>query len=89
MYLLCILPFIIPSYAVDLSSTYRLTWTTDATRITFNIEAKATGWIGLGLNTDPGMPGADIVVAGVSDGQKYIYVSNKNISFKKVYGLQF
>lgn len=63
------------SFAVQLSPTYSVTWTVNGDRITFDIVAETTGWVGLGLNNDGSMTGADIVIAGVNNGQKYIHVS--------------
>lgn len=45
--------------------------------ITFEIIAKTKGWIGFGLSPQGGMPGADIIIAGVDDATNkgYLYVS--------------
>jgi len=71
---LCIFTMCSQTMGLQLSSTYTVDWQVDKDKITFHIEAKTKGWVGLGLNSKPGMTGADIVVAGVRGGtEQYIY----------------
>ena len=42
-----------------------MSWASNATWITFTLEASVSGWLGVGLNTVPLMAGADIYVGWV------------------------
>lgn len=58
-----------------LHTQYDLDWTIDRDFVVFQIQARTKGWVGLGLNEKPLMKDACIVVAGVNNGQTYVYVS--------------
>lgn len=48
---------------MDPDGNYHLFWRFDDDTITFEIQAKAKGWVGLGFSPNGGMAGADIVHA--------------------------
>lgn len=54
------------------SGKYTLHWKVESDTIYFAIEAKTTGWVGLGIaeQTSGSMPGADIVTGGNSSSQR-------------------
>ncbi|PRP83649.1 glucooligosaccharide oxidase [Planoprotostelium fungivorum] len=57
------------------SGGWKVKWnlSADLKFITFNIVAKTTGWVAIGINNSPSMVGADVVVAWVTNGALTIF----------------
>lgn len=74
-------------HAQQLSDDFRLLWSIsdDATDITFEMQARTHGYIGLGL-TRPGdhTAGADLVIGWVDNGQTYLQVNATHVSAARV-----
>ncbi|XP_058126018.1 MOXD1 homolog 2-like [Anopheles ziemanni] len=56
-------------HAVDLDENYRLLWSIAGQDITFEVQARTLGYVGLGFSTDGTIYGADIVIGWVDAGQ--------------------
>ncbi|XP_055626801.1 MOXD1 homolog 2-like [Toxorhynchites rutilus septentrionalis] len=57
-------------HAVDLDENYRLLWSISNNQdITFEVQARTLGYVGLGFSTDGSIYGADIVIGWVDNGQ--------------------
>ncbi|CAG0902663.1 unnamed protein product, partial [Darwinula stevensoni] len=58
---------------LDNDGIMNLYWTPDLESgdITFELHAKTQGWAGLGFSANGAMPGSDIVVGWIKDGQTY------------------
>lgn len=67
-------------HAQQLTDDFRLLWSIsdDALDITFEVQARTHGYVGLGL-TRPGdrTPGADLIVGWVDNGQTYLQVGHR------------
>lgn len=61
-------------HAVDMDEDYRLLWSIKDQEITFEIQARTLGYIGLGFSRDGTIYGADIVTGWVSQGQSHFQV---------------
>ncbi|CAH1233728.1 MOXD1 [Branchiostoma lanceolatum] len=57
---------------LDENGDFLLSWTFDDEQIEFEARVKTRGWLGLGLSPNGGMPGSDIVIGWVKDGQAYL-----------------
>ncbi|XP_060804864.1 MOXD1 homolog 1 [Amyelois transitella] len=53
--------------SLDENGDFVLKWISSNSGVTFRLEAKTTGYVGLGLNSASNMRGADLVVAWVDD----------------------
>lgn len=69
------------SERLDVNGNVVLRWVNSDTSITFRLEAKTRGYVGLGFNSVRKMRGADLVVAWVDDrnGNAQVLVSIKDI----------
>ncbi|CAH1248705.1 Hypp8359 [Branchiostoma lanceolatum] len=54
---------------LDENEDFVLSWTFDDEQIEFEARGKTRGWLGLGLSPNGGMPGSDIAIGWVKDGQ--------------------
>lgn len=65
----------------DKPDQYQLFWKIiNDDEIQFEVHCKSTGWVGLGLSTNGGMAGSDIVIGWVKNGKAYLkdcYASEK------------
>lgn len=61
-------------HAVDLDENYRLLWSINNQDITFEVQARTLGYVGLGFSTDGSIYGADIVIGWVDNGQVHFQV---------------
>lgn len=59
---------------LDAAEKFHVQWEFTDDDITFNVTVKTLGWFGLGFSENGGMAGADIILAGVKDGQPYLKV---------------
>ncbi|CAH1253750.1 MOXD1 [Branchiostoma lanceolatum] len=57
---------------LDENGDFVLSWTFDDEQIEFEARVKTRGWLGLGLSPNGGMPGSDIAIGWVKDGQAYL-----------------
>ena len=64
-------------HAVDLDENYRLLWSINNQDITFEVQARTLGYVGLGFSTDGSIYGADIVIGWVDNGQVHFQVSDE------------
>lgn len=56
-------------FSADLSPNYRLHWSFDfqTGTISFAVNVRTTGWVGLGLSPNGQMPGSDMIIGWVDD----------------------
>lgn len=64
-------------HAVDLDENYRLLWSINNQDITFEVQARTLGYVGLGFSTDGSIYGADVVIGWVDNGQVHFQVSDE------------
>ncbi|XP_035698652.1 DBH-like monooxygenase protein 1 homolog [Branchiostoma floridae] len=57
---------------LDEDEKFVLLWSYDEDEIEFETQVQTRGWLGLGLSPNGGMPGSDIVIGWVKDGQAYL-----------------
>ncbi|XP_035692071.1 DBH-like monooxygenase protein 1 isoform X3 [Branchiostoma floridae] len=57
---------------LDENGDFLLFWTYDGAQIELEARVRTRGWVGLGLSPNGGMPGSDIVIGWVKDGQAYL-----------------
>eukprot|EP00058_Branchiostoma_floridae_P019171 XP_002604660.1 hypothetical protein BRAFLDRAFT_94822 [Branchiostoma floridae] len=57
---------------LDEAGKYNLFWKFDEEKIEFEAQVQTTGWVGLGLSPNGGMPGSDIVIGWVKDGKAHL-----------------
>ncbi|KFB49414.1 dopamine beta hydroxylase [Anopheles sinensis] len=67
-------------HAVFLDDDYRLLWSITGQDITFEVQARTKGYIGLGFSKDGTIYGADIVIGWVDQGQVHFQV-NHSLAF--------
>lgn len=67
-------------HSVFLDDDYRLLWSISGYDITFEVQARTHGYIGLGFSKDGTIYGADIVIGWVHQGQVHFQVSPSKIS---------
>eukprot|EP00058_Branchiostoma_floridae_P014114 XP_002599602.1 hypothetical protein BRAFLDRAFT_77701 [Branchiostoma floridae] len=53
---------------LDVEGKFRIFWKFDDEKIEFEARVQTTGWVGLGLSPNGGMPGSDIAIGWVKDG---------------------
>eukprot|EP00058_Branchiostoma_floridae_P006570 XP_002592058.1 hypothetical protein BRAFLDRAFT_104768 [Branchiostoma floridae] len=58
--------------ALDEEDKFHLFWKFDEEKIEFEAHVQTTGWVGLGLSPNGGMPGSDIVIGWVKDGTAHL-----------------
>ncbi|CAH1248491.1 MOXD1 [Branchiostoma lanceolatum] len=58
--------------ALDEEGKFRLFWKFDDEKIEFEAQVQTTGWVGLGLSPNGGMPGSDIAIGWVKDGTAHL-----------------
>ncbi|XP_066264864.1 DBH-like monooxygenase protein 1 homolog isoform X2 [Branchiostoma lanceolatum] len=58
--------------ALDEDGKFVVFWTYDEDQIEFETHVQTRGWLGLGLSPNGGMPGSDIVIGWVKDGQAHL-----------------
>ncbi|XP_055372022.1 uncharacterized protein LOC129606003 [Condylostylus longicornis] len=68
---------------VQLNEDFRLLWSVTPQDITFEIQVRALGYVGLGFSYDGNIPGADMAIGWVDRGQPYFQVTR--MSFIKLY----
>lgn len=68
-------------HVVDLDENYRLMWQVKEQDITFEIQVRTLGYVGLGFSRDGSLFGADVVIGWVDQGQAYFQVSYSLIDY--------
>ncbi|XP_035687497.1 uncharacterized protein LOC118423447 [Branchiostoma floridae] len=58
--------------SLDEEGKFQLLWKFDDEKIEFEAQVQTTGWVGLGLSPNGGMPGSDIAIGWVKDGTAYL-----------------
>ncbi|XP_066291636.1 DBH-like monooxygenase protein 1 homolog [Branchiostoma lanceolatum] len=58
--------------ALDEEGKFELLWKFDDEKIEFEARVQTTGWVGLGLSPNGGMPGSDIAIGWVKDGTAHL-----------------
>ncbi|CAH1233409.1 MOXD1 [Branchiostoma lanceolatum] len=57
---------------LDEEGKFHLFWKFDDEKIEFEAQVQTTGWVGLGLSPNGGMPGSDIAIGWVKDGTAHL-----------------
>lgn len=65
-------------HAVDLNDDYRVLWNIVGQEITFEVQVRTLGYVGLGFSLDGKLPGSDVAIGWVSQGQAHFQVREKN-----------
>uniref|UniRef100_A0A182MXP0 DOMON domain-containing protein n=1 Tax=Anopheles dirus TaxID=7168 RepID=A0A182MXP0_9DIPT len=63
-------------HAIFLDDDYRLLWSITGQDITFEVQARTHGYIGLGFSKDGTIYGADMVIGWVDQGQVHFQVGS-------------
>ncbi|XP_078694608.1 DBH-like monooxygenase protein 1 homolog [Branchiostoma floridae x Branchiostoma belcheri] len=58
--------------SLDEDGKFLLFWKFDEEKIEFEARVQTTGWVGLGLSPNGGMPGSDIAIGWVKDGTAHL-----------------
>lgn len=61
--------------AVNLNDDFRMLWNVVDREVTFEVQVRTLGYIGLGFSRDGLLSGSDIVIGWISQGQTYFQVS--------------
>lgn len=61
--------------SVDLNNDFRMLWNIVDREVTFEVQVRTLGYIGLGFSRDGVLSGSDIAIGWVSQGQTYFQVS--------------
>lgn len=61
--------------AANLNENFRMLWTIDGPNVTFEVQVRTLGYIGIGFSIDGKLAGSDIAIGWVSQGQAYFQVS--------------
>ncbi|PSN58486.1 hypothetical protein C0J52_00767 [Blattella germanica] len=62
------------SHSAELDPNYTVFWTPGQEDITFEVQVRTLGYVGFGFSEDGKMPGADLVVGWVKDGNVFFQV---------------
>lgn len=73
------------SERLDESGDVVLRWVNSDSSITFRVEAKTLGYVGIGFNTKSNMRGADLVVAWVDDRNGIAQILVSSFQFKVLF----
>lgn len=65
------------SHSIDLDENYRVYWSIVDQEITFEIQVRATGYVGFGFSSDGTIYAADMVIGWIDGGQPYFQVCQK------------
>lgn len=64
-------------HSVDLNNDFRLLWNIYGQEITFEVQVRTLGYVGLGFSHDGRLPGSDVAIGWVSQGQVHFQVSSQ------------
>lgn len=62
-------------HSVELNYDYRVLWNIIGQEITFEVQVRTLGYVGLGFSLDGKLPGSDVAIGWVSQGQAHFQVS--------------
>ena len=62
-------------HLVDFDPNYRLLWSVGSAEVTFEIQARTLGYVGVGFSRDGTLIGADLAVGWIDQGHVYLQVS--------------
>lgn len=62
-------------HSVDLNDDYRVLWNILGQEITFEVQVRTLGYVGFGFSHDGRLPGSDVAIGWVSQGQVHFQVS--------------
>lgn len=62
--------------SVDLNDDFRMLWNIVDREVTFEVQVRTLGYIGLGFSRNGELSGSDIAIGWVSQGQTYFQVSH-------------
>ncbi|KAJ1530797.1 hypothetical protein ONE63_005646 [Megalurothrips usitatus] len=63
------------THSAELDRNFAVFWTPGEEDITFEVQVRTLGYVGLGFSADGKMKGADMVIGWVRDGQVFFQVS--------------
>uniref|UniRef100_A0A182MPP6 DOMON domain-containing protein n=1 Tax=Anopheles culicifacies TaxID=139723 RepID=A0A182MPP6_9DIPT len=66
-------------HLVDFDPNYRLLWSVGSQEVTFEIQARTLGYVGVGFSRDGTLLGADIAVGWIDQGHVFLQVSKYTI----------
>ncbi|EDS29621.1 dopamine beta hydroxylase [Culex quinquefasciatus] len=58
-------------HIVDFDPNYRLLWTSNTQDITFEIQARTLGWVGMGFSHDGTLADSDVAIGWIDQGHVY------------------
>ncbi|XP_039432205.1 MOXD1 homolog 2-like [Culex pipiens pallens] len=64
-------------HIVDFDPNYRLLWTSNAQDITFEIQARTLGWVGVGFSHDGTLADSDVAIGWIDQG--HVYFQDRHI----------
>ncbi|XP_040166788.1 MOXD1 homolog 2-like [Anopheles arabiensis] len=64
-------------HLVDFDPNYRLLWSVDSAEVTFEIQARTLGYVGVGFSRDGTLIGADLAVGWIDQG--HVYLQDRHI----------
>lgn len=62
-------------HSVHLSPEYRMMWNVKHDEVTFEVQVRTLGYVGLGFSRDGSRSGADLAIGWIDRGQTYFQVS--------------
>ncbi|KAL1394325.1 hypothetical protein pipiens_012035 [Culex pipiens pipiens] len=65
-------------HIVDFDPNYRLLWTSNAQDITFEIQARTLGWVGVGFSHDGTLADSDVAIGWIDQGHVYFQTTRHN-----------
>lgn len=68
-------------HSINLNDDYRLLWNIREQEITFEIQVRTLGYVGLGFSKDGTIYGSDMAIGWVDQGQAHFQVSKVVIYF--------
>lgn len=72
-------------HAVYLNDDFRLLWSLKQQDITFEVQVRTGGYVGLGFSADGAQAGADIAVGWIDQGQTYFQVCHRYLKLSRQY----
>lgn len=63
------------THSAELDRNFAVFWTPGEDDITFEVQVRTLGYVGLGFSSDGKMKGADMIIGWVRDGQVFFQVS--------------
>ncbi|KAI8510787.1 hypothetical protein Bbelb_117030 [Branchiostoma belcheri] len=70
--------------SLDEYGKFLLSWKYDDEKIELEARVQTTGWVGLGLSPNEGMPGSDIAIGWVKDGTAHLTRTSTSADFSEL-----